>query len=399
MHKKLLSIALLVGVLCITSFNHASGEEKFKLAVTIPTETMLWNNGLPAPDEVWVEMIKNAEEYIYLGQFYVAEMTPSRLTPVLKELKNASQRGVHISLMVDKKMIKYANDNEGLEFLKKIPDLEWMAIDYSKISGGAQHAKYMVVDGLEAYVGSQNFDWRSLEHIHEMGVWTSDHDTIEGLELIFLQDWLTQIELEETGGISDYDFGSEKNCRYENHLASSPPEQNPIGIAWSETELICLISSANVSIDIQVMQYGPYFYNKTLYCKIDWAIREAAKRGVMVQLMVADWGTKEPWIYGLYDLATLRNVEVQVVTIPPASTGFIPFSRVIHSKYMVVDNEALWVETGNWTGDYFVKARNIALWLEEPKLAKQAQELFDDLWFSAYAEPVEPMCYPRVKRK
>lgn len=398
---KYLLIALVV-VLC-TTFNLALGEEagtqKYKLAVSIPSETMLLNNGLDTPEEVWLDMIYRARDHIYLGHFYVTEKPGSRLTKVLKALDYVGRQGVSISLLIDKVMLTKADDNGGLKFLKQIPNLKWLVIDYNTIAGGVHHAKYMAVDGREAYVGSQNFDWRSLEHNHELGVWTNDLSMVDDLESIFLQDWQTQQHLNRGDSVQIFNDKPQKNCRKESHLASSPFQQNPLGVANSETELVCLLDSAKIEIDIQVMNYSPYFYDKSRYCVIDWAIRRAAKRGVLVRLMVADWSTKEPSIYGLYDLSTLPNVEVMVVTIPPASTGFVPFSRVIHSKYMVVDGKTLWVETGNWTGNYFVNCRNVALWLEEPSLAMQVEELFDDLWYSAYAEPVKPVCYPLPKRQ
>ncbi|MCE9626586.1 MAG: hypothetical protein K8R56_01570, partial [Candidatus Eisenbacteria bacterium] len=31
--------------------------------------------------------------------------------------------------------------------------------------GGVQHAKFMMVDGDQAWLGSQNLDWRALSHI------------------------------------------------------------------------------------------------------------------------------------------------------------------------------------------------------------------------------------------
>ena len=43
-------------------------------------------------------------------------------------------------------------------------------IDIGTVAGGVQHAKFFIVDGEEVFLGSQNFDWRALKHIHELGV-------------------------------------------------------------------------------------------------------------------------------------------------------------------------------------------------------------------------------------
>ena len=57
----------------------------------------------------------------------------------------------------------------------------------------------------------------------------------------------------------------------------------------------------------------------------------------------------------------MPNVQIKVVTIPPASSGFIPFARVIHSKLMTIDDEIARVGTSNWTGGYLDNSRNLEL--------------------------------------
>jgi len=58
-----------------------------------------------------------------------------------------------------------------LERIKAIPNLEFRVLDYNKLTGnGIIHAKYLIVDRATAFVGSQNFDWRSFTHIHETGL-------------------------------------------------------------------------------------------------------------------------------------------------------------------------------------------------------------------------------------
>ena len=57
------------------------------------------------------------------------------------------------------------------------------------LAPGVLHAKYFVVDGRDAYLGSQNFDYRSLEHIFEIGVHTDSPAVATGLERVFESDW------------------------------------------------------------------------------------------------------------------------------------------------------------------------------------------------------------------
>ena len=54
-----------------------------------------------------------------------------------------------------------------------------------------------------------------------------------------------------------------------------------------------------------------------------------------------------------------------VETVPAAASGFIPFGRVAHAKYMAVDGRLAWVGTSNWEGNYFRGSRNVDIAIGE----------------------------------
>ena len=62
-------------------------------------------------------------------------------------------------------------------------------MDTAKSMGGVLHAKYFIVDGREAYLGSQNFDWRSLEHIQELGCASACPRWCDRSADVFESDW------------------------------------------------------------------------------------------------------------------------------------------------------------------------------------------------------------------
>src|SRR5678816_2321717 len=114
-------------------------------------------------DSVWLDMIGAARSSIDLGQFYASNQQPSRLEPVVRALEAAVARGVRVRFLAE------------LGFVKTYPDtLERLAragaqvrhLDLKPTPGGILHAKYFIVDDREAFFGSQNFDYRSLEHIY-----------------------------------------------------------------------------------------------------------------------------------------------------------------------------------------------------------------------------------------
>ncbi len=148
-------------------------------------------------------------------------------------------------------------------------------------------------------------------------------------------------------------------------------------------------------MDYVPLSYGP---DKTrpYYAVIDNAIRAAAARGVQIELMVSEWSTKMPNIAYLKSLAVLPNIQIKTVSIPQASSGFIPFARVIHSKIMTIDGKKAWIGTSNWSGGYLDNSRNLEMVIQNPEMAQRVDMLYTQLWDSAYAHPLRiDYDYPR----
>jgi phosphatidylserine/phosphatidylglycerophosphate/cardiolipin synthase-like enzyme len=78
------------------------------------------------------------------------------------------------------------------------------------------------------------------------------------------------------------------------------------------------------------------------------------------------------------------------VTIPPWSGGFIPYARVIHAKYLVIDDRRCWIGTSNWEWDYFHTNRNVGLVIDGKQPASTLNRFFLDGWNGPYARPVDP---------
>lgn len=364
----------------------------YELVYTAPTETTLDAPDLRAPDVVWSALFDEAKSTLSLGEFYVANQTGSKLDRVLEHLRQAGERGVRIRFLLEEKGVALSTP-ETLAQLKAIPNLEMRVIPYGALTGGILHAKYLLVDGKRAYVGSQNFDWRSLEHIHETGLLIDDPDVVAQLSAVFEQDWQAQETLTRGLPVTPVSAPEAQGSRPENYLVASPRAFNPPGVINSEDELPRLLAQAKRRIRVQVMDYAPLSYgpNRTrpYYATIDNALRSAAARGVRVELMVSNWSTKKPNIAYLKSLAVLPNVNVKVVTLPSASSGFIPFARVIHSKIMTIDGQKTWVGTSNWSGGYLDNSRNLEIVLQNPAMTDRVDALYAQLWDSAYAQPIQ----------
>ncbi len=55
------------------------------------------------------------------------------------------------------------------------------------------HAKAIIADGREAFVGSENWSAASLDHNREVGLFIGDRSAITRLQAIFAHDWQTAL--------------------------------------------------------------------------------------------------------------------------------------------------------------------------------------------------------------
>ncbi|WP_241160648.1 phospholipase D-like domain-containing protein, partial [Pseudomonas viridiflava] len=183
------------------------------------------------------------------------------------------------------------------------------------------------------FIGSQNFDWRSLEHIHETGLRIDEPGVVRQVQAIFDQDWRAQAALAEGKPAPIPEPGPAASA-VGNYLVASPQRYNPPGVIDSQVELPRLLAAARREVRVQLLDYAPLSYGpdkaRPYYAVIDNAIRSAAARGVSIKLMVSDWNTGMPEVAYLKSLALVPNVQVRVVTLAVAAQGFIPYARVIH---------------------------------------------------------------------
>lgn len=370
-----------------------------RVVVTIPEEISLPLEDFPQARGEWIRMIQEAERTIEVAQFYVFSEAGREIEPIIAELESAGRRGVAVRFLVSSTFL--ANDTATIERLRALPNHELRVLDCEPLNAGALHAKYWIFDRSRVYVGSQNFDWRSLSQVMETGLAIDDAALAARLGQIFAVDWATAArgtnptpaDLAAAGG----DSGPAVSGDLE--LVASPPAWNPPGVRSAETALVELLRSARHSIRVQVLSYGTVSDRSRYWPVLDQALRAAAVRGVKVQLLVSHWNTSAPQVDHLKSLSLVPNIEVRIVTLPEHSTGFIPYARVIHSKVMVVDSGVLWCGTSNWSSSYFEKQRNVEIIARREELAAHGARIHDALWSSPYAAPIDVTReYPRPRR-
>ncbi len=360
----------------------------FELVYSYPIETSLEEKDLRQASDAWPAMFDAAQKTIDIEQFYVTPSAGEPLEASLQALERAAARGVKIRVILEKKFEK--NSLDGIARLKSVPGLDLRVLDWSQVNGdGIIHAKFFIVDSTQAYVGSQNFDWRSLKHIHELGLRIDDAAVVSNVQRVFDHDWaLTEGHGDRTLN-EQKDPGGDRAARA--YLVASPWRRNPEGVGDSESELVRLIGEAKKELDIQLLDYNPTTYSrpKHFYPPIDNALRDAAVRGVAVKLLVSHWNTDAQSVVHLKSLSLIAGIEVRIITVPEAQQGSIPFARTAHSKYMIADGTALWLGTSNWAGGYLDSSRNLEIVVKDSALAARAAKIHAHLWDSPYAAPIQ----------
>jgi phosphatidylserine/phosphatidylglycerophosphate/cardiolipin synthase-like enzyme len=316
---------------------------------------------------------------------------------VLAALTRAADRGVKVRLTIDAKFAKtYPEPSGGLDAHANI---EVRKLDLDPITGGVLHAKYFVVDGARAYVGSQNFDWRSLTHVQELGFIVDAPRMVDVYTRIFDIDWAiaggTPVADALAAAPASDALSDGVNVRLGAGTVNVIPVASPTGLLgderlWDLPYLLDAIAGAKTRIRLQALSYERVGYDKVTWTGLDDALRAAAARGVKVEMIVADWSKSGDKLKSVQALMGVPGITVKFATIPEASTGFVSFARVVHSKYITVDGAWSWIGTSNLSRDYFYASRNVGLVGRGAPLADALDGVFDTLWTSAYVEVVDP---------
>ena len=380
--RSLLALAVSLAAACASArpsparpSRPAPGSAAVELVESWPLETTLDHADLRDAADVWPQMIAAAQTRIDVAEFYVSN--GPRLEPVIRALEDAARRGVRVRVLADAGFHK--TYPETLDRLGE-HGAQVRLWDVRKLTGGVLHAKYFVVDGREAYLGSQNLDWRSLEHIQELGVRYRLPSCVRALEDIFETDWAL------AGGgdpqararpETPYEFG-------EVAFVASPRGLLPDERLWDLPALVGLLDSAKRTIRVQLLTY------RATVPDLLAALQRARDRGVRVEILLSNWSLRHT--------EELRGLpgEVRILSFGLASAGFIPFARVAHAKYCVVDGERAWVGTSNWERDYFEKSRNVGLVFGGGPLPARLDAFFEGNWKSPYASTIDSAPAPRI---
>jgi phosphatidylserine/phosphatidylglycerophosphate/cardiolipin synthase-like enzyme len=398
-------IILLLSFAALPASGQRAVSPNIELVESVPVETVLDNPDIRNTHEVWLEMINGAKKSLDIEQFYISPQQGEPLDDILRAVTEAGTRGVAVRCIVDSRM--YKTYPATADTLGKQKNISVRIIDFGRLAGGVQHSKYFIVDGGEVFLGSQNFDWRALKHIHELGVRIRNDDVAEFYNDIFELDW----QLAATNNPKNISsLLQKKRYRIPAWIPGDRgdtvwmfPTASPRGLLpdtsrWDEPNIIGMINGARTEVVLQFLSYSTTGRDKSHYDTLDNALRRAASRGVRVKLIASDWEKGTPSDAPLKQLSGIPNIEVKFSAIPEWSGGYISYSRVEHCKYICVDASTFWLGTSNAEKSYFHSARNLGIIIQHAKLAQTMRDIFMKSWDGPYTELVKPEGEYRARR-
>ena len=376
-----------------------------EIVESVPTGTIYGEPGVRRTQAVWLAMIQHAQRSIDIAAFYIADKPHEALAPVLNALAARARSGVKVRILVDESFLK--DNPHGVDRLRKVPGIDIRPFAVKTLTGGVLHAKYMVVDNATVFVGSANWDWRALDQIHEIGARVANARFAQTFEAAFDVDWheAALADMPKIAQLAQQPLAFAPVTRNDPAVlnknsadpvtafpAFSPPALTPQALSTEQTSLVQMINQSRQVLRIQVMtlsaikQYGL----KGWWPAIDGALRDAAARGVSVQIIVADWALQEPMQAYLKSLAVLPGITVKFSQLPASSKGFIPYARVEHAKYAVADDRAIYIGTGNWEWSYFNTTVDASVFAHGTQPAKTLTRIFNRDWNGPYVTVLEP---------
>ena len=123
---------------------------------------------------MYVDMINSAEDYIYI-------MTPYLVLDdgMHRALNHASKRGVDVRIIMP-----HIPDKKTTFSLSRTyyPDLISNGVKIYEYTPGFVHAKTTLCDGICAFVGTVNYDYRSMFLNYECGLYISQNPILEDIQ-------------------------------------------------------------------------------------------------------------------------------------------------------------------------------------------------------------------------
>ena len=322
--------------------------------------------------------IGRAKEYVFF-QFFKFENDPLGVE-IQEALINKAQDGVPVYVIYDAFpgcIVNHSFFHEmqlyGVEVHRYNPIFPLP----SAYSNNRNHRKIVVIDGKIGYIGGMNIAQRYLTGVHG-GDWRDTHLRITGtacqdLQQVFLDDW------RKLSSATDIDLPTLYLGRADTASATptqpakgAQPAQSAVQIIASDPEdsqspilhaMIQMVEAAQQYIYIQ----SPYFLPPK---ELQYALCQAAKRGVDVRLMIPERGDRSIFI-SYASRSYLKPLLAAGVKVYFHTFGFI------HAKAWVADDKIAKVGSSNIDFRSFTQSSEVNAFVYDTLFAQQMRQIFE----------------------
>lgn len=334
------------------------------------------------------DAVGTATRYVHV-EFYILAFDRST-APFFAALEAAVKRGVTVRVLLDHiASLRSPHYRRTLRTLRRI-GVQWhLMLPVQPLRGKFQrpdlrnHRKLLVIDGAEAFTGSQNMIDRSynkLGNIRRGLQWKDlmvrlEGPIVGGIDALFVTDWYSETDellLRETP------VDTRPKLRH-----ALDAQVVPSGPGFDLENNLRLFNALLYSAQHKVMIASPYFVpdDSMLY-----AITTAAYRGLDVQLFVSEVGD-QPVVFhaqrSYYEALLRAGVRIWLYRAP----------TVLHAKHFTIDDEVAVIGSSNMDMRSFSLNFEISVMLHgaeavdrlrevEQSYREASRELFLDDWLS-----------------
>ncbi|MBC7467311.1 MAG: hypothetical protein H7256_15080 [Bdellovibrio sp.] len=294
----------------------------------------------------FITAILTAKKSVYLKMFHLTN------DDVVEALIQAHKNGVEVKVILDSKSMLLSRFSDPYKKLLKhqVPVLK----STSKFS--ITHEKSMTVDHSVALVTAINLT-KNYKTTRDFGIVTKDAAVVSEVESVFQADWQNAIQKK---GIT-------------------PNLTNPF-LIWSpinsREKIVALVGYAKKSIDLEVENFGD--------ADIQDALVLAAKKGIQVRVIVPLCDKNFNPFHNVKYIQQMEKDKVQVRVMPAPETEKTPY---MHSKMILVDGQAMYIGSVNFSNNSTQKARELGLIFSNDKVAKQISTIYNQDWDAAIPLP------------
>lgn len=322
---------------------------------------------LPDYDDALMKLVSDideAEDFVHIEYFIIAY--DDTTLPIFDALARAVQRGVVVRVLYDSlSIIRYPKHRQVAKRLKadgvfvqpmlplRFPGRGYVRPDLRN------HRKLVVIDNKIGYTGSQNLIKRNYHrkddiYYDEMVVRVRGPIVLQ-IGAVFASDWFS-----ETGKLLQYKNASLTPTDIE-VSGSTKAQVLPSGPGYDDENNLKLFTSLIHLAQKRIVIVNPYFVPDDALMT---AITSATKRGVTVEMINSE--VMDQWMVGhaqrsFYELLMKAGVTIHLYKAPV----------LLHSKFMVVDDEIVTVGSSNLDIRSFQLDLEITLVTYDPAVAKR----------------------------